>query len=161
MAGEKSEPPPQLGPISTYSPPHSPPQQQLSGTRSGGISAGSSKSTERPVFSPKLWPLACPELSNISPCQPHDECINHILTRRGEEPTRPRRGGEHKVPTSPHTHPPLNHRDLASPLPSPRACKTQSSHHGHSTESPVPSPGLPLHGKHVKGLQGGQRKVCS
>ena len=70
MAGEKWELPPQLGPVPTHSPPRSPPRQRLSGTRSSGISAGSSKSTERPAFSPKIWPPACPQLGNASPCQP-------------------------------------------------------------------------------------------
>lgn len=55
MAGEKWELPPQLSLIPTRSPPRFPPHQRLSGTRSDPISAGSSKSTEQPAFSPKIF----------------------------------------------------------------------------------------------------------
>lgn len=88
LAGEKWEPPPQLGPIPTHSPPHSSPRQRLSGTLSGGISAGS----KRPPFSPRPVPSACPQLSSASSPQSPNEPVNHvnIMWRKGEQPARPR-----------------------------------------------------------------------
>lgn len=76
------------------------------------------------IFQPKNpAPSSWGQLPHSSP-QPHKALIPSYSRQEGP------------APRSPGTHPPLNHSDLASPSPSPRACKTRGGGCEHLAPGP-------------------------